>query len=65
LKARALLEALHAHACKPERRFLHTWGEGDIVIWDNRCVLHRGHEWDRKEARIMHRTTVAGDGDHE
>lgn len=60
-----LLAELHDFACRPPRTFLHRWGPGDLVIWDNRCVLHRGHEWDRREPRVMHRTTVAGDGDNE
>lgn len=61
----ALLAELHDFACRPPRTFLHRWAPGDLVLWDNRCVLHRGHEWDRREARVMHRTTVAGDGDNE
>ena len=33
------------------------------LIWDNRCMLHRGRPWDAKRhMRVMHRTTVAGDG---
>ena len=40
----------------------HKWNTGDIVIWDNRRVLHRGTPFDESSARrIMHRTTVAGD----
>jgi len=36
-----------------------TWAH----IWDNRCMLHRGRPWDAKRyTRVMHRTTVAGDG---
>jgi alpha-ketoglutarate-dependent taurine dioxygenase len=32
-------------------------------MWDNRCVLHRGRPWDSaRHERVMHRTTVAGDG---
>jgi alpha-ketoglutarate-dependent 2,4-dichlorophenoxyacetate dioxygenase len=41
--------------------YRHNWSAGDIVIWDNRKVLHRGTPFDKtKEKRIMHRTTVAG-----
>jgi alpha-ketoglutarate-dependent 2,4-dichlorophenoxyacetate dioxygenase len=60
-----LLGNLHDHACQPPRTFLHKWEVGDLVIWDNRCVLHRGYEWDRRQRRIMRRTTVAGDGSNE
>ena len=39
----------------------HTWSVGDLAIWDNRAVLHRGHRWPDDQARVMVRTTVAGD----
>ena len=40
----------------------HEWECGDVVIWDNRRVLHRGKGFDEsKYRRIMHRSTVAGD----
>jgi len=64
-EGRALLEELLTFACRPPRVYLHCWEVGDLVLWDNRCVLHRGHEWDRREPRVMHRTTVAGEGDNE
>ncbi|MCZ6728774.1 MAG: TauD/TfdA family dioxygenase [SAR324 cluster bacterium] len=41
---------------------MHKWSGKDLVIWDNRCLLHRGRPWDEaKYRRVMHRTTVAGD----
>jgi len=43
------------------RTWKHRWSPGDLVIWDNRCVLHRGHAFDPQQARLMVRTTVAGD----
>lgn len=64
-ESQELLARLHEHACQVPRTFIHTWKVGDLVIWDNRCVLHRGHEWDRRQPRIMRRTTVAGDGSNE
>jgi alpha-ketoglutarate-dependent taurine dioxygenase len=43
--------------------YQHAWRQHDLVIWDNRCLLHRGRPWDAKRhTRIMHRTTVAGEG---
>jgi hypothetical protein len=43
--------------------YTHRWRPGDLVMWDNRCVLHRGRPWDESAyRRVMHRTTVAGDG---
>lgn len=61
---RALLRRLTAEACQPPRLFRHRWGAGDLVLWDNRCVLHRGHPWPFEQRRVMERTTVAGDGDN-
>ena len=40
---------------------MHDWVAGDIVVWDNRCVLHRGLPYPVDQRRIMCRTTVAGD----
>ena len=40
----------------------HKWSNNEIVMWDNRRVLHRGTEFDERSARrIMHRTTISGD----
>jgi alpha-ketoglutarate-dependent 2,4-dichlorophenoxyacetate dioxygenase len=69
-EARSLIRALIAAATQPERVYAHRWRVGDLVMWDNRCMLHRGRPWDEaKYRRVMHRTTVAGDGptatDHE
>ena len=61
-EGRALLERLTEEACRPPRIFRHHWRAGDIVAWDNRCVLHRGHPWPFDQPRVMKRTTVAGDG---
>ncbi len=63
-EGRALLERLTQEACRPPRIFRHRWRAGDIVAWDNRCVLHRGHPWPFDQPRVMKRTTVAGDGDN-
>ncbi|MFT6581177.1 MAG: alpha-ketoglutarate-dependent taurine dioxygenase [Alphaproteobacteria bacterium] len=56
--SRRLLADLTAQA---PRSYKHAWSPGDIVIWDNRCVLHRGHSWPDGQARTMVRTTVAGE----
>ena len=44
----------------PERVYRHEWAVGDLVIWDNRGVLHRATRYDPSSARDMHRTTIAG-----
>ena len=60
-------QALHAelqeHISRPEFRYSHRWQAGDLVIWDNRVVLHRAAAYDMgKYRRVFRRTTVAGDG---
>ena len=63
-EGRTLLERLTQEACQAPRIFRHHWQAGDIVAWDNRCVLHRGHPWPFDQPRVMKRTTVAGEGDN-
>ena len=62
-QSRRLLEKLTADAAKSPRTYKHAWDVGDLVLWDNRCVLHRGHPFPLDEARDMVRMTVAGDGE--
>jgi alpha-ketoglutarate-dependent taurine dioxygenase len=57
----ALLDELLARATTPERVYRHEWQVGDVVIWDNRGVLHRACRYDPTSPRDMHRTTFAGD----
>jgi alpha-ketoglutarate-dependent 2,4-dichlorophenoxyacetate dioxygenase len=60
---RALLRELTELATQPHLVYRHVWQVGDLVMWDNRCMLHRGRPWDGAAyRRVMHRTTVAGDG---
>ena len=62
-KGRALLKELLEWSTQPQFVYQHTWRTNDLVIWDNRSCLHRGRPWDgRSYKRIMHRTTLAGDG---
>ena len=62
-QARALLRELLEAATRPGLVYAHRWRAGDLVMWDNRCMLHRGRPWDgTRFRRVMHRTTVAGDG---
>ncbi len=56
-----LLSDLLEHACRPPRVYRHHWTPGDLVVWDNRCVLHRAGQWDLTEPRVMLHTRVAGD----
>ena len=62
-EARALLRELRETATRPGLVYTHRWRVGDLVMWDNRCMLHRGRPWDESRyRRVMHRTTVAGVG---
>ena len=56
-----LLSDLLEFACRPPRTYGHRWQPGDVVIWDNRCVLHRARPYDYRQARVMRHTRVAGD----
>jgi alpha-ketoglutarate-dependent taurine dioxygenase len=58
---RALLDDLLDRATTTDRVYRHTWQVGDVVIWDNRGVLHRAAPYDPSSPRDMHRTTFAGD----
>ena len=55
-----LLADLVDFACRPPRTFAHRWQPGDVVIWDNRCVLHRARPYDYGEVRVLRHTRVAG-----
>jgi len=61
-EGRALLRTLLDHVTQPEFVYRHEWQEGDLVVWDNRCVLHRATPYDTaRHQRLMQRTTIAGD----
>ena len=57
---RRLLEELVAFATEPRFVYQHHWRAGDLVMWDDRCTMHRGRPYDEeKHRRVMHRTTVS------
>ena len=56
-----MLDKLLADACQAPRTHRHQWSAGDVIIWDNRCVLHRACPYDAAEVRIMRHTRIAGD----
>ncbi|MEK9673016.1 MAG: TauD/TfdA family dioxygenase [Rhodospirillaceae bacterium] len=62
-KSRPLLDDLVARATEPAHVYSHAWAPGDLVIWDNRCLLHRGTGYDAdKYRRRMRQTRVKGAG---
>ena len=61
-EGRALLNTLQAHVTQPQFCYRHEWQAGDLVVWDNRCVLHRATPYDTSRyKRLMQRTTIGGD----
>jgi alpha-ketoglutarate-dependent 2,4-dichlorophenoxyacetate dioxygenase len=62
--AQSLLADLIAFATAPEWTWQHRWHAGDVIMWDNRAVLHRGRPWPDDQPRHMVRTTIsAADAD--
>ena len=56
----ALLDTLWAHATSDAFTWHHQWRAGDLLIWDNRCTLHRRDSFDASQRRVMHRTQTRG-----
>ena len=61
-EGRALIEELNALAVHPDLTYEHRWKERELLIWDNRCVLHRATPYDAAtQARVIRRCTVLGE----
>ena len=60
-EARAFIRDLTEMATQPAFVYRHIWRKFDLVMWDNRCTMHRARRYDAKTVRDMRRTTVAGD----
>ena len=54
-----LVAALLAHSTRPQNMLAHAWSPGDVVVWDNACVLHRADHAGVVGDRVMHRGMVA------
>ncbi len=61
-EGRALAEELIEWCARPGYVYEHHWRPFDAVLWDNRCALHRATAIPLTQRRIMHRTTIAGEG---
>jgi len=55
-----LLDELWAHIDNPEFTFTQVWQLHDLILWDNRCTLHRRDSFDPQSRRLMHRTQIKG-----
>jgi taurine dioxygenase len=59
-ESEALLDELWDFVARPEFAWEHIWRVGDIVLWDNRCTMHRRDPFDDTARRVMHRTQIKG-----
>jgi alpha-ketoglutarate-dependent taurine dioxygenase len=55
------IEQLSEFACQPPRIYHHNWTPGDVVLWDNRCLMHQARPWDLNEPRVMFHSRIAGE----
>ena len=60
-ESEALLDELWSFAERAEVAWGHNWRVGDVVLWDNRCVMHRRDPFDADSRRILHRTQIKGE----
>ena len=61
-QGRALVDEVNALAVECGRIYRHHWRPGELIVWDNRCLLHRATEYDTaRHARVMRRCTILGD----
>jgi len=60
-ESEALLNELWSIVDRQEFSWEHVWRVGDLVLWDNRCTMHRRDAFDPSSRRIMHRTQVKGE----
>jgi alpha-ketoglutarate-dependent 2,4-dichlorophenoxyacetate dioxygenase len=64
-QGRALIEELNALIVHPDLTYEHSWTQGELLVWDNRCVLHRATAFDMaREGRVVRRCTVLGEVPH-
>jgi taurine dioxygenase len=57
----ALLDELWSYTSREELTWYNKWRVGDLVLWDNRCTMHRRDPFDSGTRRIMHRTQIKGE----
>jgi taurine dioxygenase len=60
-ESEALLDELWSYADREELAWYNQWRVGDLVLWDNRCTMHRRDPFDPDTRRIMHRTQIKGE----
>jgi taurine dioxygenase len=60
-ESEALLNELWEHVAASGSVYTHRWALGDLVLWDNRCTMHRREPFDSSSRRVMHRTQIKGE----
>jgi taurine dioxygenase len=60
-QSEVLLDELWRYAERAEFTWYNRWRAGDLVLWDNRCTMHRRDPFDAGSRRIMHRTQIKGE----
>jgi len=60
-ESEALLDELWSLTVREEFTWHNSWQVGDLVLWDNRCTMHRRDAFDANSRRIMHRTQIKGE----
>jgi taurine dioxygenase len=60
-ESEALLDELWSYSIEPAFAWRHVWRVGDLVLWDNRCTMHRRDAFDPSTRRIMHRLQIKGE----
>jgi alpha-ketoglutarate-dependent taurine dioxygenase len=64
-ESEVLLKELLENACRPPRTYRHVWQLGDLVVWDNRCLMHRARPYDTSCARVLRGTRISGEPETE
>ena len=57
----AILSEVFEYVHQPDVQFKQVWEDGDMIMWDNRCTMHRRDGWPGEYTRVMHRTTTVGE----
>lgn len=60
-ESETFLAELMDWACQPPRIYSHNWQVGDLVVWDNRCIMHRAAEYDTSHPRVLQSSRISGD----
>jgi len=60
-ESKKIIQALYEHSTRETPTFRHQWQAGDVLIWDNRCTLHKGDHTNVVGDRVLHRGMVCGE----